>query len=59
MLSGLVCETDGFLHAVSAHCWGGVHQFLHSSSLLPEVHSVFKLNRKLVLVVLSWSCSLD
>ena len=23
MLSGLVCETDGFLHAVSAHCWGG------------------------------------
>ena len=26
---------------------------------IPEVHSVFKLNRKLVLVALSWSCSLD
>ena len=28
------------LHAVSAHCWGGAHQFRHSLRLLPAVHSV-------------------
>ena len=39
VLSGLVCETHGFLHAVSAHCWGA-HQFRHSFCLLSEVHSV-------------------
>ena len=61
VLSGLVHEPHVFgfvLHAVSAHCWGGAHQFRHSLRLLPAVQSV-PTEQEAVLVGLSWSCFLE